>query len=110
MFLFQESGLYVGFANLPNQVHRKSVKKGFEFTLMVVGKHSLETSLCEGKPGIKICLIWRGNKLSAMLILYQTKKKKRNMLLALSYHLVAHKYEFVETSQHKRQDLLFKGL
>jgi hypothetical protein len=27
----------VGFANLPNQVHRKSVKKGFEFTLMVVG-------------------------------------------------------------------------
>ncbi|UYV65100.1 SEPT2 [Cordylochernes scorpioides] len=28
----------VGFANLPNQVHRKSVKKGFEFTLMVVGK------------------------------------------------------------------------
>jgi len=28
---------YVGFANLPNQVHRKSVKKGFEFTLMIVG-------------------------------------------------------------------------
>lgn len=27
---------YVGFANLPNQVHRKSVKKGFEFTLMIV--------------------------------------------------------------------------
>ena len=32
---------YVGFANLPNQVHRKSVKKGFEFTLMVVGKYIL---------------------------------------------------------------------
>lgn len=30
---------YVGFANLPNQVHRKSVKKGFEFTLMVVGEY-----------------------------------------------------------------------
>ena len=29
---------YVGFANLPNQVFRKSVKRGFEFTLMVVGK------------------------------------------------------------------------
>jgi hypothetical protein len=29
---------YVGFATLPNQVHRKSVKKGFEFTLMVVGE------------------------------------------------------------------------
>ena len=29
---------YVGFANLPNQVHRKTVKRGFEFTLLVVGK------------------------------------------------------------------------
>lgn len=29
---------YVGFANLPNQVYRKAVKRGFEFTLMVVGK------------------------------------------------------------------------
>ncbi|KAH1177118.1 hypothetical protein KIL84_010820 [Mauremys mutica] len=29
---------YVGFANLPNQVYRKSVKRGFEFTLMVVGQ------------------------------------------------------------------------
>lgn len=28
----------VGFASLPNQVYRKAVKKGFEFTLMVVGK------------------------------------------------------------------------
>jgi len=29
---------YVGFANLPNQVYRKAVKKGFEFTIMIVGK------------------------------------------------------------------------
>ena len=28
---------YVGFVNLPNQVYRKSVKKGFDFTLMVIG-------------------------------------------------------------------------
>ena len=35
---------YVGFANLPNQVYRKSVKRGFEFTLMVVGKLLLEIS------------------------------------------------------------------
>ena len=28
---------YVGFANLPNQFHRKSVRKGFQFTAMVVG-------------------------------------------------------------------------
>ncbi|XP_067204015.1 septin-7 isoform X4 [Linepithema humile] len=35
---------YVGFANLPNQVHRKAVKKGFEFTLMVVGESGLGKS------------------------------------------------------------------
>ncbi|CAE1168011.1 SEPT2 [Acanthosepion pharaonis] len=35
---------YVGFANLPNQVHRKSVKKGFEFTLLVVGESGLGKS------------------------------------------------------------------
>lgn len=28
----------MGFATLPNQVHRKSVKKGFDFTLMVAGR------------------------------------------------------------------------
>lgn len=28
----------MGFATLPNQVHRKSVKKGFDFTLMVAGQ------------------------------------------------------------------------
>ncbi len=31
---------YVGFANLPNQWHRKSVRKGFNFNVMVVGKFS----------------------------------------------------------------------
>lgn len=31
---------YVGFANLPNQWHRKSVRKGFNFNVMVVGKYS----------------------------------------------------------------------
>ncbi|RUS25686.1 Septin-domain-containing protein [Jimgerdemannia flammicorona] len=35
---------YVGFANLPNQVHRKSVKKGFHFTTMVVGESGLGKS------------------------------------------------------------------
>jgi hypothetical protein len=38
---------YVGFANLPNQWHRKSVRKGFNFNVMVVGtsgtKQSRET-------------------------------------------------------------------
>ena len=31
---------YVGFASLPNQVYRKAVKKGFEFTLMVRRQNS----------------------------------------------------------------------
>lgn len=35
---------YVGFANLPNQVHRKSVRKGFHFTIMVVGESGLGKS------------------------------------------------------------------
>lgn len=32
----------MGFAALPNQLHRKSVKKGFDFTLMVAGLWVLE--------------------------------------------------------------------
>uniref|UniRef100_A0A3Q4AJU8 Septin n=1 Tax=Mola mola TaxID=94237 RepID=A0A3Q4AJU8_MOLML len=49
MFIFgpqQQMNLegYVGFANLPNQVYRKSVKRGFEFTLMVVGESGLGKS------------------------------------------------------------------
>jgi septin 7 len=35
---------YVGFANLPNQVFRKAVKKGFQFTLMVAGQSGLGKS------------------------------------------------------------------
>jgi len=35
---------YVGFANLPNQVYRRAVKKGFHFTLMVVGESGLGKS------------------------------------------------------------------
>uniref|UniRef100_A0A8C3G736 Septin n=1 Tax=Cyclopterus lumpus TaxID=8103 RepID=A0A8C3G736_CYCLU len=43
---FQPKNLegYVGFANLPNQIYRKSVKRGFEFTLMVVGESGLGKS------------------------------------------------------------------
>ncbi|KAI9788059.1 MAG: hypothetical protein M1816_007271 [Peltula sp. TS41687] len=35
---------YVGFANLPNQWHRKSVRKGFNFNVMVVGETGLGKS------------------------------------------------------------------
>jgi septin 7 len=35
---------YVGFANLPNQWHRKSVRKGFNFNVMVVGMLCLSPS------------------------------------------------------------------
>ncbi|KAM7392346.1 hypothetical protein PAMA_007456 [Pampus argenteus] len=40
----QQEKEYVGFASLPNQVHRKSVKKGFNFTLMVAGESGLGKS------------------------------------------------------------------
>ncbi|XP_075052735.1 septin-4 isoform X2 [Mixophyes fleayi] len=40
----EEDREYVGFATLPNQVHRKYVKKGFEFTLMVAGETGLGKS------------------------------------------------------------------
>ncbi|KAJ2517900.1 Cell division control protein 3 [Coemansia sp. RSA 1939] len=35
---------YVGFSNFPNQEHRRSVKRGFNFTLMVVGESGLGKS------------------------------------------------------------------
>lgn len=35
---------YIGFATLAEQVHRKSVKRGFEFTLMVCGESGLGKS------------------------------------------------------------------
>lgn len=40
----KSNGAYVGFANLPNQVHRRMVKRGFEFTLMLVGESGLGKS------------------------------------------------------------------
>ena len=36
---------YVGFANLPNQWHRKSVRKGFNFNVMVVGTFNCSLKL-----------------------------------------------------------------
>lgn len=39
-FLQDQEKDYVGFATLPNQVHRKTVKKGFTFTLIVAGESS----------------------------------------------------------------------
>lgn len=44
---------YVGFANLPNQWHRKSVRKGFNFNVMVVG----EFCLPRAAPLLSICHI-----------------------------------------------------
>lgn len=40
----------IGFASLPEQVHRKAVKRGFDFTLMVVGESGL------GKSTLVSCL------------------------------------------------------
>ncbi|EMP25051.1 Septin-1 [Chelonia mydas] len=43
---------YVGFATLPNQLHRKSVKKGFDFTLMVAA-----VELEEGGVRVKLTVV-----------------------------------------------------
>lgn len=43
---------YVGFANLPNQWHRKSVRKGFNFNVMVVG---MLTSVAIPRPRKNSC-------------------------------------------------------
>jgi septin 7 len=45
---------YVGFANLPNQVHRKSVRKGFQFTAMVVGVFSCFRSKLNLFPNLSL--------------------------------------------------------
>ena len=47
---------YLGFSNLPNQLHRKYAKKGFEFTMMVVGESGL------GKSTLVQCLFQSGIK------------------------------------------------
>jgi septin family protein len=39
-----ENREYIGFASLPDQIHRKTIKKGFEFTLMVAGETGLGKS------------------------------------------------------------------
>lgn len=44
LFVLEKDRDYIGFATLPDQVHRKSVKKGFDFTLMVVGESGLGKS------------------------------------------------------------------
>ena len=56
---------YVGFANLPNQVHRKSVKKGFEFTLMVVGEYRMT----DGR--ILLCLNQNLNLTNILMLIMQ---------------------------------------
>lgn len=48
---------FVGFANLPNQVHRKSVRKGFQFTAMVVGQlHLISVSFLMSHYNLKVNL------------------------------------------------------
>lgn len=50
---------YVGFANLPNQVYRKSVKRGFEFTLMVVGEYLLSCLSHRWPMNLSLFLKWK---------------------------------------------------
>lgn len=43
---------YVGFSNFPNQVFRRCIKNGFEFTLMVVGKYLFCINNYSGQSGL----------------------------------------------------------
>lgn len=61
---------YVGFANLPNQVYRKSVKRGFEFTLMVVGKLEKFTTDLNVEDMIECLLLFLCQNLCAHLPAY----------------------------------------
>ena len=42
--MLQDDDDSVGFSSLPEQVHRKALKRGFDFTLMVVGESGLGKS------------------------------------------------------------------
>lgn len=60
VFLLQDQDKeYVGFATLPNQVHRKTVKKGFTFTLIVAGESLMSANwdssiLIRATSGIRV--------------------------------------------------------
>ncbi|XP_070204669.1 septin-2-like isoform X1 [Littorina saxatilis] len=41
---YKDDDEFIGFATLPDQVHRKAVRRGFDFTLMVVGESGLGKS------------------------------------------------------------------
>lgn len=80
---------YVGFANLPNQVHRKSVKKGFEFTLMVVGECVFQAFTCFVALFFRFYLVWKmivyhsDNKLDS-------KSKHEHFVECVSVFFLAH--------------------
>ena len=42
--MLQDDDDVIGFASLPEQVHRKALKRGFDFTLMVVGEAGMGKS------------------------------------------------------------------
>jgi hypothetical protein len=69
---------YVGFANLPNQVHRKSVRKGFQFTTMVVGtwRHYRPLPRCTPAHPPQASLAWESPRSStpSLTPLYTPRK------------------------------------
>ena len=44
---FQTEPPCIGFSNLPEQLHRKAIKKGFDFTVMVVGMLRIPIVYCQ---------------------------------------------------------------
>ncbi|TNN66840.1 Septin-2 [Liparis tanakae] len=93
---FPDAAGYVGFANLPNQVHRKSVKKGFEFTLMVAGESGLGKSTLINSlfltdlyperyiPGAAVLSGYRGHPLIVPVLPASTEKIERTVQIEAS--------------------------
>lgn len=52
LLLTKDTDVHVGFSDLPNQIHRKTGKKGFEFTLMVAGACSLRSQCSASRAAV----------------------------------------------------------
>ena len=48
----------IGFSNLPEQLHRKAIKKGFDFTVMVVGMFHITVNCHEVRCSGLSCMVF----------------------------------------------------
>ena len=72
MFYSCKPSGHVGFGSLPDQVYRRAVRKGFEFSLMVVGESGLgkvnsieKYHRADMKSSLGMSIFFRENNISA---------------------------------------------